>query len=252
MDHEQLEPMLDQSEGTAPSEQPDPVPPEPMGEKPEELIPASEPASILSDGAVEDEQPAPTEQPPVEELPICEEQGPSEQPAPERIPQWNTQQPPRWGAQPPQWGTQRPPYEGEPSYRDGYYSNGPYAEPRKAAQPWIPYRQMPPQPAYYAPPMPKEEKNVGSIFALVCSLVGILLVSFMPFFAVILGIASICSGWMGLKRSKEIGKGKVCSVIGVVLGCVELVVSVAMIAMMMTLVFRAFEMLGDVFKEFPN
>lgn len=252
MDHEQLEPMLDQSEGTAPSEQPDPVPTEPMGEKPEELIPASEPASIISDGAVEDEQPAPTEQPPAEELPLCEEQGPSEQPAPEQIPQWNTQQPPPWGTQPPQWGTQKPPYEGEPSYRDGYYFNGPYAEPRKAAQPWIPYRQMPPQPAYYAPPMPKEEKNVGSIVALVCSLVGILLVNFMPFFVVILGITSICGGWIGLKRSKEIGKGKVCSVIGVVLGCVELVVSVAMIAIMMTLVFRAFEMLGDVFKEFPN
>lgn len=268
MDLEQRESTPEKSEGTALFERDDPAATEPMAEISEECSTASEPETILLQEVSEEvEQNALMEQLPAEELSVCEEQGSAEQSVdptfeehvPEQIPGWNTQQPPQWGAIPPRWDAQppqgsmqQPPYGRDLSYKDGYYPNGPYAAPQKVSQPWKPYGQMPPQPAYYAPPKPKEEKNVGAIVAIVCSLVGILLLNSVPFLAAVLGITSICGGWLGLKRAKEIGRGKVCSVIGLVIGCLELIVSVAMIAMMMTLVLRVFEKLTDVFKEFAK
>ena len=63
----------------------------------------------------------------------------------------------------------------------------------------------------------QNQKNSAATVSLVCGIIGI-------FFATI-GIFAITAGAKGIYNSKICGKGKVLSIIGIVLGILELIIS---------------------------
>jgi hypothetical protein len=119
----------------------------------------------------------------------------------------------------PQYGQ---PQYGQPQYGQPGYGQAPYGQPQYGA-PGQPYGQAP---AYPYGEAPAQQSNGLAVAALVCGIIG--------FFCGLTAIAAIPLGIVGLRRSRELGgTGRGMAIAGLVLGCVVVVLSVVVIAVLL-------------------
>jgi hypothetical protein len=138
-------------------------------------------------------------------------------------------------------GTDAPP-GGDPAWGSGAPPQGGWGEPAGWQQPYAGYQPSQPQP------------NGLAIAALICGIIALLL-SWIPvinFLAIILGIAAVVTGIMGLRRAGDPGYGqRGLAVGGLVTGGLALVVAVAMLAFFVS-IFGDADVRDGLFEEFER
>ncbi len=136
-------------------------------------------------------------------------------------------------------------YGGNP-YEAGYYRQNQYANYYNSGQ--NPYYGNPYAPLYgdggsgYAmaqrAPMPVRKKNRKPVVSLVLSLLAMGFLYYFPFVALVLGLIAICTAYIGLKEGRITTGQKVCGCIGLGLGIIALVISIAMLVMLLSLIIK--------------
>ncbi len=134
------------------------------------------------------------------------------------------------------------------------YQNGNNGQPvnRNSPNPYSPdYYKANGYGAPYAsqlPPRIPVRKNRKPVTSLILGSVAMVVLYFIPFVAMVLGIIALCIGFSGLRQG-ELSKGKrACGIIGLVLGSISLLLSVAMLFTLLVLSIRAIdalEIFGD-------
>jgi hypothetical protein len=132
---------------------------------------------------------------------------------------------------------------GDPGWGAGAPSQGGWGEQAAWQQPYAGYQQ-PPQP----------QPNGLAIAALICGIIALLL-SWIPvinFLAIILGIAAVVTGIMGLRRAGDPRYGqRGLAVGGLVTGGLALIVAIAMLAFFVS-IFGDADVRGELFEEFER
>lgn len=107
---------------------------------------------------------------------------------------------------------------------------------------------VPPRPqaqqAYYAPPQPQaqpRQKNKINVFAVVGFILSMASVLVWEYLGVAMGIAGLVLGIVGLKKSKETGKGKGFAIAAIVVGVLGIVLNVTLIVLSLTGVIAEWE-----------
>ena len=103
------------------------------------------------------------------------------------------------------------------------YASRQQAQPQPQAQPYY---------APYAQQKPRRKQNVLAIIGFILSLVGFL--SGEVYLGIVLSIAGLVLGAIGLKKVKELGKGKAFAIVAIVVGAVGIVLNVVLIVLTLT------------------
>lgn len=153
---------------------------------------------------------------------------------------------PNVGAYPPQGNRGNPyrqGYYGSTSYNQGY---GPGQSPYYGGN-YVPLMRE----AAYAPPVAYQapavvvRKNNKTVASLILGILAVGVLNYIPFVALVLSIIGICMSYTGLKQG-ELTKGKrICGYIGLGLGIICLILSVTMLAMLLSMFVKAINSIGD-------
>lgn len=139
---------------------------------------------------------------------------------------------------------QRPVGQTSNPYESGYYQQSRPANPygaeyeRYSHDPYIHGYSGYGYPMSRRAPMPSRKKNRKPVVSLILGVLAMGVLNYFPFIALVLGLIAVCTAFAGLREDGIPTGQKVCGFIGLGLGIIALVISIAMLVMLLSLIIK--------------